>query len=580
MILPPGGTLSQRIRLYSGIILFTYAALHFINHSLGLISVEAMSVFQEWRETVTRSVPGGLILTAAIIVHPSLALAKIALRSTLKITPWEAIQILFGLSIPVLLIPHFVNTRIAYHLLGREDDYLNVLGVLWPEKSWQQILLLLLVWFHGCIGVHFWLRITPWYRKVMPYLLIIATLIPALGIAGFTVAGRTVAAQAAAGAGIGQPYGDTALNNTGKESAARATSDHDVRLPAQPEQALFLKELETWLLFGFYGLLGVSLSLFALGYTRRQMSRKIAITYIGGPTVRTPPGPTLLEISRMHGIPHASVCGGRARCSTCRVHVSEGHDSLPPPGPTEAATLQRVKAAHDMRLACQIRPQKPLSFTLVVRPSRSSTLQSFLSGASEGIERDLVVLFFDVRGFTRLSAERLPYDIVFLLNQLFEAVGSVIIAEGGWIDKYLGDGLMAVFGRNCDITSACYQALSAARAIDLALDEVNESWQNETGESLRIGMGIHAGPLVIGRIGAEKSASLTVIGRVVNTAARLEDLTKEKNCQLILSATVADITGLDTTGFTHENTPIRGLPDPLDIVIIPRARDLPHQGNS
>ncbi len=584
MIMPPAGTPSQLIRLYSGLILLVFAGFHFVNHSLGLISLDIMASFQEWREAITRSLPGSIVLMSAIIVHPVMAMAKLAFRSTLKMKPWEAAQILLGLSIPFLLIPHFVNTRMAYQLHGLEDDYVTVLGAIWPDRAWQQSLLLLLVWVHGCIGLHFWLRITSWYRKALPALVIVTTLIPALGIAGFTVAGRMVAARVPAGIA---PSATRAVEKSmlpgetvrpGEGNPARAGRASMARpKPARAPMKMMVSVIQG----AFYSLLGLSLVLFGTGLVRRRLASRTAIAYTGGPTLRTPVGPTLLEISRMHGIPHAAICGGRARCSTCRVHVHDGLDTLPPPGPAEAATLNRVRADADVRLACQIRPEKPLGISLVVRPSGSAMpIESFLSGTSEGTERNLVIMFMDVRGFTALSADKLPYDVVFLLNQLFESVGAAINAEKGWIDKYLGDGLMAVFGRDCDTATACHQALRAARAIDLTLDGVNEGWKKETGENIRIGMGIHVGPLVMGRIGASSSAALTVIGRVVNTAARLEALTKEKHCQLIVSAETAELAGLDNAEFTHETVTIRGLAEPLDIVVIPRARELPYQGNS
>ncbi len=553
------GNLVQQLRLFSGLVLFTYAAFHFFNLSLGLVSIDAMITFQDWRKLITRSTPGGIILFTALIIHPLLAISRLAFRSTLKMPAWEMVQIIFGLSIPAFLVSHIVDTRISFQIFGSDDNYRNVLGAIWPGGGWEKSLLLLLVWVHGCIGIDFWLRQSSAYRKIFLPLLVVAVIIPVLGIAGFSVAGRNVAIE------------NAAITSSATIQDAKTNSENTERL----------EQIDDIILFTFYSMLALAGIIYGIGYVRRRYTSKINLNYSGGASVKTPPGPNLLEISRIHGIPHASVCGGRARCSTCRVYISRGIETLPPPDATEAATLKRVGAGPQVRLACQIHPKHSMNVALLLRPAGTSRItDTFLSGEAQGVEREMAVMFFDVRGFTALSADKLPYDVVFLLNQLFESVGAAILANGGWIDKYLGDGLMAVFGRNCDTKTACRQALEAARAIDFALDEVDEAWREETGQSIRAGIGIHSGPLVMGRIGENASAALTVIGSTVNAAARLEALSKEKSCQLIISAELGRIAQLDLGGFKRETATIRGLNKPVEIVIIPRARNLAHQGSS
>ena len=138
------------------------------------------------------------------------------------------------------------------------------------------------------------------------------------------------------------------------------------------------------------------------------------------------------------------------------------------------------------------------------------------------MEKPLAVMFLDLRDFTQLSQSRLPYDVVFILNEFFAAAGSAIHTHGGWIDKFLGDGLLAIFGQHHGVEAGCRQALRAARAIDLALDHVNAKLGAEIGRPLRVGMGIHAGPLLLGRIGYGEAVDFTVVGNAVNVASRLE----------------------------------------------------------
>ncbi|MGI9383539.1 MAG: adenylate/guanylate cyclase domain-containing protein, partial [Methyloligellaceae bacterium] len=212
----------------------------------------------------------------------------------------------------------------------------------------------------------------------------------------------------------------------------------------------------------------------------------------------------------------------------------------------------------------------------LVNPTTSGGPHRLLSrGDAEGVERTCAVLFLDVRGFTNLSQDKLPYDVVFILNRLFAAAGGAITRNGGWIDKYLGDGLMAVFGQSCGPEEACRQALHAADAIDQALDDVNRDLRDELPSPLRVGIGIHVGPLVLGEIGYEETASMTVIGRTVNAAARLEAATKEAGCQLIVSLDAACLAGLDGNALNPETVTVRGLTDPLEVIFVARARDLP-----
>ena len=188
-----GDTL-QRLRLVSGLILFTFAATHFINHALGLISIDMMQVVQQWRWAITRSWPGTIVLLAALLTHASLGLYKLAGRATLRLPRWELVQILLGISIPFLLLPHIVNTRIAHVYFGVNDIYVYELARLWPASAIIQSLLLVIVWVHGCMGIHFWLRLYPPYRRVFPLLVTLAVIIPLAALGGFAVAGSNVAA--------------------------------------------------------------------------------------------------------------------------------------------------------------------------------------------------------------------------------------------------------------------------------------------------------------------------------------------------------------------------------------------------
>jgi adenylate cyclase len=187
---PLRGDLLQRLRLASGLVLFAFAGTHFLNHAVGLYGLDAMHEMDSWRTAVTRSWPGSIILGTALVTHLSLGLYKLAMRNTLRMPAWEAAQIVLGLSIPFLLFSHIVNTRVAHSVYNVNDIYIYELVRLWPERAFWQSLLLLIVWVHGCIGLHYWLRLSPVYRRIALPLLAVAVALPLAALAGFMVTGR------------------------------------------------------------------------------------------------------------------------------------------------------------------------------------------------------------------------------------------------------------------------------------------------------------------------------------------------------------------------------------------------------
>lgn len=339
----------QKVRLASGLVLFAFAGAHFLNHATGLISLEAMHEVQSWRTTVTRSVLGSLVLGAALLAHMGLGLYKLMWRQTWRMPLWEAAQIFLALAIPFLLFPHIVNTRVASSVFGVRDTYLYELARLWPERRVLQSFLLLIVWVHGCVGLHYWLRLTETYWNYVWVLLAAAIAVPVLAIAGFAVAGSHTAEI------MSDPDMLASLKrNTNWPNAADGAT---------------MAWLRDWSQYGFAGVLG----LIAAYWLWRGRPRPVTVlparvSYVDGPSIAVPGGMTLLEVSRANGIPHASLCGGRARCATCRVRVDKGLEDLGPPSMAEAIALRSIEAAPNVRLACQIRPKAPLTVMVLLRP--------------------------------------------------------------------------------------------------------------------------------------------------------------------------------------------------------------------
>lgn len=339
----------QKIRLASGLVLFSFAGAHFLNHAAGLVSLEAMHEVQGWRTTVTRSLIGSLVLGAALAAHMGLGLFKLIRRKTWRMPLWEAAQILLALAIPFLLFPHIVNTRVASSVFGVRDTYLYELARLWPDRSVLQSLLLLIVWTHGCVGLHYWLRLTDTYWRYAKLLLVLAVAVPVLAIAGFAVSGSRTA-------------------EIMSDPDMLANLKRNANWPNAADSAI-MALMRDWSQYGSAIVLALIGAFWAWRHRPRLVTiLPVQVSYVDGPTVAVPEGMTLLEVSRANGVPHASLCGGRSRCTTCRVRVDKGLDALGTPGQAEAVALKSIEAAPNVRLACQIRPKASLTVSVLLRP--------------------------------------------------------------------------------------------------------------------------------------------------------------------------------------------------------------------
>jgi len=134
---------------------------------------------------------------------------------------------------------------------------------------------------------------------------------------------------------------------------------------------------------------------------------------------------------------------------------------------------------------------------------------------------------------------------------------------------------MALFGVDREPATACREALAATRAMALALDRLNEHLAHDLREPLRMGIGLHAGPVILGEMGYRRATSLTAVGDTVNVAARLEALTKEFDVQLVVSARLAESAGVDLSAAELREIEIRGRGRPLRVRLVPDARSLP-----
>ncbi|SFV14031.1 adenylate cyclase [Methylobacterium sp. 174MFSha1.1] len=548
------GSLAQRLRLVSGLVLFAFAGTHFANHALGLVGLDTMMDVARWRVAVTRSIPGSLVLGLSLLAHVAFSLVKLAERRTLRMPPWEAAQTILGFAIPFLLVPHVLGTRVANLVDGTRTTYAYVITRIWPDGMGYQTALLLVVWLHGCLGLHAWLRLSPLYRRMAPLLAVPAFGLPAAALAGIVTQGRIMERDRVLARRFDAP-------------------DLDARWPV-PQVDPAISAWGDTVTGAIYAAVALALGVVLIRAAASLRARRFSVAYVGGPTVKSLEGPTLLEISRANRVPHVSVCGGRGRCSTCRVLVVGGEANLSAPSPQEAASLRAIGAPANVRLACQARPSGDVALVRILDARRESADQHLTNTDVAGIEREVAILFVDIRGFTPLSERKLPFDVVFILNHFFEAAGREIEAAGGWIGGYAGDGLLALFTHPDGTGPACRAAFTAAGRIDGAVAELNRRLAAELPAALRMAMGLHAGPLVLGRLGYGASRGMSVIGPAVNLASRLESLAKAADVQLVASAEAAQRAGIALDGLRVETVAVRGVRAELPVIYAPRAADL------
>ena len=561
--LPEGATtgwdpriLRNNLRLASGLVLLAFVVCHLTAHSFLLVSLEragsALDVLMyPWRTAI-----GTTILLSALLIHYLNALWSIYVRRYLRLSRWEWWQLGLGLCIPLLLMLHVTSTRIAESLLDVTSHYSSVLIVQWQLSPWLgvlQVAAVLTLWIHACIGVHFWLRTKARYTRWRAMFVALGLLLPTLALSGYVTAGNQVLRAA-----TNPNYTKLLFEDSNLTDQKRAEIGHIARVGS----AIYL----TLVLLPFVGR-GVR------GWLYRRR-RPPLLSHSSGRTMPILPGATVLEALRENGIPHASVCGGRARCTTCRILVTKGLDQLPEPSGLEARALARIGATPGMRLACQICPTADIS-VMPLLAAEAGAADGTVRGGLEGSERLIAVLFVDLRGSTILGEAKMPYDLLYILNQFFHEMTKALDATNGHYAQFAGDGLMALYGLNGkDRAIAAADALRGAREMLARMDQLNSRLRGDLSQPLRIGIGIHFGEAIVGAMGPPASQIISAIGETVNACARLESLTKEYDCRVIVSRRAADMAGLNVKSRKLHRVSATGQAPPVEFYALNTLADL------
>ncbi|MGB6916381.1 MAG: adenylate/guanylate cyclase domain-containing protein [Pseudolabrys sp.] len=536
----------RQVRLITGLVMFVYIFSHFFNHALGNISYDAMETWLRYHVWFWRIPIVNDTLYLAAIIHFSLGLWALYQRRHFRYSTAEITQLVLGLSIPLWLAGHLGAERLSGALFGWPPfNYASALYTYWvtaPYNIAVQFISLTVAWTHACIGLYFWLRLKSFFDWAAPVLLSVAVLMPALAMIGAHHGGREVAQLA-------------------EDSEWR--NENLKRVPAG--QARLITEIS---LVYFPVAYGAAIGLVFAGRglrTFRERRRGMVTISYPNRQVRVPKGMSVLEASLRHKIPHASVCGGRARCSTCRIRVVSDRSKLPQPTGREAFVLESigVSANPSIRLACQLRPQSDLSVIPILPASMNAELLRKGSRMNIGKERYIVSMFVDMRGSTKLAEARLPFDVVFLINRFLGACSQAALDAGGQPNQFVGDGVLALFGIEVDAKTACRQAIRAATKVATNVDLMNRQLASDLPEPIQYGIGIHGGEVIIGDIGFQDHTVFTALGDPVNVAARLQDMTKTLDCKAIISDEVFATAGVAAGSLASKEVRIRGREEPM-----------------
>ena len=544
----------RRLRITSGLVIFSYVTLHFLNHAAGNISIAAMETAVHWQTSFWQTWPATVVLYAAILIHPGLGLWAFYARRHHGWVAGEIWQLGLGLTIPPLIMSHIVGTRLSQAVFDTWNGYGQVLARLWildPVHGLQQMAVLVIAWVHGCIGLYYWLRLRRWFRAVAPVLLGLAVAVPLLALLGFYRGGIEIRTL----------FPDPEWRAENWVAAEIGT----------PAQAMWLQGVWQGLMGVYFGLIALVLVARGVRTWREQRRGGVTVSYPGGRRIRVPLGYSVLEASRAAGIAHASVCGGRGRCSTCRVQVVAGEAGLAVAAVEEAAVLLRIGAGPSVRLACQLRPRGDVTVVPLL-PAHGTVAPGGRRGLGRGPEeRFIVVMVVDMRNSTGMAEHRMPFDTVFIVDRFVDAIGRAIKAAGGRVNQFTGDGVFALFGLEVGPAAACRQAVAAVAEIGRNVAAMNAALGAAPGVPVRFGIGVQGGTAVVGEIGFDTSRIFTALGDPANVASRLEKLCKTWGAEAVVAEEVCRAGGLGGEGARVEMVEVAGRGGALEVRVVAKA---------
>jgi len=364
----------RTLNIVSGLTLFLFITTHLLNLSLGIISIDVMEASRPYFFAIWTNFPIEIVLFLALLVHPILGLRALYLRNTLRMSNQDKLQLFSSLLIIPLLIPHIVAIKAGENLLGMEATFTGFLTIMWvnlPLEGLRQVLLLIVAWVHGCIGLLTWISLKRWWKPIAAYVYPLAVAIPTFALLGFVEAGRDVVDRQAAQIKsseertyYGGAYPVDLPKQTDKKALAsslpsanyqtKTVTDGKVSEEKFKQLSLAIDKQEKLLIYGYLIILAM---VFTARYLRlRRRKEWVELHYASGEIIKAEVGPTLLEIAILNDLPHANMCHGKGRCGTCRVRILQSTSELTLADKLEQAMLDKLSSDSQTRLACQAAP--------------------------------------------------------------------------------------------------------------------------------------------------------------------------------------------------------------------------------
>jgi len=301
--------------------------------------------------------------------------------------------------------------------------------------------------------------------------------------------------------------------------------------------------------------------------------KKFIIDFSGDKKISIDEGQTILQASLSAGIRHYHSCGGNAQCSTCRILIHAGIENLSAYTQKEAALRQKMPFPRNMRLACQcyvtgdgVRVHRMIRDEVDIQMYIKEDTLPDLEYIGE--EKELALFFLDIRNFTRFINFYMPFDVIHIMRRLFNLFRKVIEENNGRIIETAGDGFYAAFGFETTVEEAVNNAATAGFQILAEIDTFNAAYvYKHFLHNFQVGIGLHAGKVIIGNIGIGVNNNLTVMGVAVNIAARLQQATKDYNNSFIISNKAFDLLSTKPS-HTSTSAKLKGIKEAINIHLI------------
>ena len=279
-------------------------------------------------------------------------------------------------------------------------------------------------------------------------------------------------------------------------------------------------------------------------------------------TIEASPGSTILEATIKADINHTHVCGGNARCTTCRVYVIEGLSNCLPRNEKEKHLAEKLGFPQDIRLACQTKIGGNIAIrrAVVDNLDREIILSQFeagedAAGTKLGQEKDLAILFTDIENYTTFAEAFPAYDVVHVLNRYYQTMNEIIVRHKGIISDVAGDGILALFGAMEDTKKPVLDAINSVKSMNTALVRFNTYLKNMYDHFFGIRAGINFGKVILGNFDTGRMSKISAIGDAVNLASRIETANKNFDTRLLISQSAfEEVQGLVEINETYRST--------------------------